>query len=287
MTDKRRVHKKLSSKQIIGKIVVGIIGIITCLLMIFPFYYMVTSSFKTMEEYLNPIPTIIPHSISFDGYKAIFSKINIFGKFFLNSLLVSLVIPLIQIIVCLPASYALARLKFKGRNLIFILFISSMMIPGQLTIIQNYVTMSKLNLINNLGSLILLGIFSPLCIFTMRQFLMTLPKELEEAGKIDGCSTFQNFLYIVAPLSIPIISVNLILCFNGVWGDFFTPMIMLKSQASMTLPVGLTVIMGALKTQDPTVLMAALTISCVPVTIIFFIFRKRLMAGIASTGLKM
>lgn len=275
------------TKKITGKIIVVLICLAVCVVMLFPFYYMVISSFKTMEEFMQPVPTMFPHTFTFAGYKLIFDKIEIFGRFFLNSVIVSLVIPVLQTLVCLPAAYALARLNFRGKNVIFILFISAMMIPGQLTIIQNFVTMAKLELNNNLLSIILLGIYSPLCIFMMRQFFLGLPKELEEAGKIDGCNAFKNFLFVVAPLSLPIISTNLILCFNGVWGDFFTPMIMLKTQASMTLPVGLTVIMGALKTQDPTVMMGALTISCLPVIIIFFVFRKRLIGGIASTGLKM
>ncbi len=273
--------------KIAEKIYVILVAVIVCTLMLFPLYYMIMSSFKTMEEYMQAIPTFFPHTFSFKGYRAIFEKIDIFGGFFKNSVYVSVLIPVLQTVVCLPAAYALARLRFRFRNVIFVLFLSSMMVPGQLTIIQNYDTIVKLGLVNNVNSLVLLGVFSPLGLYLMKQFFMTLPRELEEAGKIDGANCVQNFLFIVAPLSAPIIAVNLILCFNGVWGDFFTPMIMLKSQRSMTLPVGLTVIMGALRTQDPTVLMAALTISCLPVIIIFFVFRRRLIAGIAMTGIKM
>ena len=274
-------------KRAIGKLGVFLIGAVVCIFMLFPFYFMITSSFKTSAEYMSPQPTFFPHDFSVFGYKTIFAKIDIFGRFFLNSVYVSVLIPLLQTVVCLPAAYALSRLNFRGKNLIFMLFVVAMMLPGQLTIIQNYRTIVKLKLINNLNSLVIISIFSPSCIFMMRQFFLGLPKELEEAGKIDGCNTFQNFLHIVAPLSVPTIVVNLILCFNGVWGDFFAPMIFLKQQTAMTLPVGLTVIMGALSSQDPTVLMAALTISCTPVMIIFFIFRKKLISGIASTGLKL
>ncbi len=270
-----------------GRTVVVLVCIVICTLMLFPLYYMLMSSFKTMEEYMQAVPTFFPHAFSFKGYSAIFEKIDVFGGFFGNSIYVSVLVPILQTAVCLPAAYALARLRFRFRNLIFVLFLSSMMIPGQLTIIQNYNTIAKLGLLNNVNSLVLLGIFSPLCLYLMKQFFSTLPRELEEAGKIDGCNALQNFLYVVAPLSAPIIAVNLILCFNGVWGDFFTPMIMLKTQRSMTLPVGLTVIMGALRTQDPTVLMAALTMTCIPVLIVFFVFRNKLIAGIAVTGIKM
>ena len=275
------------ARQIIDKIFVILICTIICIIMLFPFYFMVTSSIKETSEYVNPVPTLFPHSFSTWGYALIFNKIDIFGKFFLNSLYVSLLIPVLQTVVCLPAAYAFARLKFKGKNVLFFILISAMMIPGSLTIIQNFRTMSELHLINNLNSIVLISIFSPSCIFMMRQFFLSLPKELEEAGKIDGANAFQNFLYVIAPLSVPTITVNLILCFNGVWGDFFTPMIFLKQQQSMTLPLGLTVIMGALGTADPTVEMAALTITCIPVLIVFFVFRKKLISGISTTGLKM
>jgi multiple sugar transport system permease protein len=202
-----------------------------------------------------------------------------------NSLYLSL-IPVLQILVCLPAAYALSRLKFFGRDVIFMLFMSAQMLPGQLTAIQNYVTMAKAGLVNNLNALILLGIFSPLCLFTMRQFFLGLPKELEEAGKLDGCGVLRNLLYVIVPLCLPVVAVNLILCFNGVWGDFFMPMILLKRPAVMTLPVGLTVLLGALRTQDPTVLMAALTLTCLPVVVIFFAFRRYFLEGIAMSGVK-
>jgi len=288
ITDFIKKHKTgiMTAKTIFGRVLVTIICVIVCFFMLFPFYYMFTSSIKTAEEYMSPIPTFIPRDLSIFGYKTIFKAIDIFGRFFSNSMYVSVIIPLLQTVICLPAAYALARLNFFGKNAIFMMFVVAMMLPGQLTIIQNYRTIVKLNLVNNLNSVVLISMFSPSCIFMMRQFFLSLPKELEEAGKIDGCGVFRNFLYIMAPLSVSTIAVNLILCFNGVWGDFFAPMIFLKRMDSMTLPIGLTVIMGALKSQNPTVLMAALTITCVPVLIVFFVFRKKLIAGIATTGLK-
>lgn len=148
MNKLKNVNTRKISRVVINSLVVVLCTII-CVVMLYPFYYMITSSFKTMNEYLSPVPTILPKEFTIESYKAIFGKIEVFGKFFLNSLYVSLLIPILQILICLPASYALARLKFKGRDLIFILFISSMMVPGQLTIIQNYVTIVKLDLVNN------------------------------------------------------------------------------------------------------------------------------------------
>lgn len=285
MKQNRVERKKL--KTIPLRILEFILGALICIIMIFPFYFMVISSFKTMSEYTAAVPTLIPMNFSFDGYQLVFSNMKVFGRMFLNSLTLSTVIPILQTVVCLPCAYALSRLNFIGKKFVFILFISAMMFPGQLTIIQNFSTMTQLKLINNLMSVILLGIYSSGAIFMMRQYLLSLPKELEEAAKIDGCGVFRSFLHIIAPLSLPIVTTNLVLCFNGVWGDFFGPMLLLRSKESMTLPVGMKYIMGQLGSSTPTANLAALTIMCIPVIIFFFIFRKKLIGGIANTGLKM
>lgn len=264
-----------------------IFGALICIVMLFPFYFMVISSLKTMTEYTAAVPTLIPHEISLDGYKLVFSNMEVFGKMFLNSLTLAIVIPVLQTIVCLPCAYALARLNFKGKQFIFILLICAMMFPGQLTIIQNFSTMVELQLVNKLSSVILLGIYSSGAIFMMRQYFIGLPKELEEAAKMDGCNAFLSFIYVAAPISLPIVSTNLVLCFNGVWGDFFGPMLLLKKREVMTLPVGMKYIMGQLGSTTPTANLAALTVMCIPVIIFFFIFRKKLIGGIANTGIKM
>ena len=279
--------KRKKLKKIPLSVLGYIFGATICIIMIFPFYFMVISSFKTMSEYTAAVPTLIPTKISLEGYQLVFSNMKVFGRMFLNSLTVSIVIPILQTIVCLPCAYALSRLNFVGKKFIFILLICAMMFPGQLTIIQNFSTMTQLKLINNLMSVILLGIYSSGAIFMMRQYLLSLPKELEEAAKIDGCGTFRSFLYIIAPLSLPVVTTNLVLCFNGVWGDFFGPMLLLRNKESMTLPVGMKYIMGQLGNSTPTANLAALTIMCVPVIIFFFVFRKKLISGIANTGLKM
>ena len=193
---------------------------------------------------------------------------------------------LLQTIVCLPAAYAFAKLRFPGKNIVFMAFMGSMMLPGQLTIITNNITMVDLKLVNNLMSVILLSIFSAFAIFMMKQYFMNLPKDLDDAAKIDGCSIWGAFLFVDVPLAMPIVSVNLILCFNSAWGGFFLPMIFLRKMEVMTVPLGMTVLQGAYNTESKAVLVAALMLSIVPVVIIFFLFRKQLIAGIATSGLK-
>lgn len=264
-----------------------IFSVLIAVIMIYPLWYMVTGSFKDPIEFVKTPPTFFPEEATLDNFKEVLGKTSLLGTFYKNSFIVSLAIPVLQTVVCLPAAYSFARLRFPGKNFVFMMFMGAMMVPGQMTMITNYVTMIKLNLVNSLTALILLGMFSTLAIFMMRQYFMNLPKELEEAAKIDGCSEFGAFLRIAAPLAKPIIAVNLILCFNGTWGDFFGPMILLRSTEKMTLPLGMTIIQGAYATTSRSVVVAALTLSIVPAMTIYFLFRKQLISGIASSGLKM
>lgn len=284
-TDKFK--NKYWRKRAIAAAVKLLIGLVVAVIMIYPLWYMVTGSFKDPLEFVKTPPTFLPKEPTLDNFKEVLGKTSLIGTFYANSFTVSLTIPVLQTVICLPAAYAFARLRFPCKNLIFMLFMGAMMLPGQMTMITNYITMIKLNLQNELISLILLGAFSMLAIFMMRQFFMNLPKELEEAAKIDGCSEFGAFLRIAAPLAKSIVAVNVILCFNGAWGDFFGPMILLRSTEKMTLPLGMTIIQGAYATTSRAVVTAALTLSIIPSAIVYFVFRKQLISGIASSGLKM
>lgn len=280
------INKKISkSLYVVFKI---FLYAVILFIMLYPLWWLFTSSIKSSNEIIRTPPTFFIHDPTLAHLRIIFAKIEILGGFFFNSLYVSITIPIVQTAVCLLAAYAFAKLNFIGKNVIFLLFIGSMMIPPQLTMITNFITISKeFKLLNNLLSLQLLGTFSALAIFMFRQFFMTIPKDLEDAAKIDGCGTLNLFWRIAVPLAKPIIFVNFILCFNGVWGDFFNAMIFLRKTEVMTLPVGLTVIQGAYNTQSLGVTVASLALSTVPVIIIYFIFRKQLISGIATSGIKM
>lgn len=275
----------------IKKIFLSVFKLFVCIIvgtvMLYPFWWMLTGTFKTAGEIIRIPPTFFPHEFTFENIKFVFQSADIVGKMYINSFIVALSVPLLQTIVCLPAAYAFAKLKFPGKNIIFMFFMGAMMLPGQLTMITNYSTVIKLNLINKLSGVILLGIFSSFAIFMMRQFIAGLPRDVDDAAKIDGCGFWGAFLRIGVPLSVPIISVNLILCFNAAWGDFFTPMLILRRMEKMTLSIGMTVIQGAFGTQSRAVTVAMLTMSIIPVIVVFFVFRDKLIAGIATSGLKL
>lgn len=257
-------------------------------MMIYPLWWLLSSMLKTSQEIMAIPPTFFPSYITFENLGVVFQRIDILGKMMINSFYVSITIPIFQTIIALFAGYAFARIKFKGRNLIFILFIGSMMIPPQLTMITNYITIANgLKLMNNLLSLQLLGMFSAFSIFMFRQRFLTIPQELEEAAKIDGCGTFGTFFRIALPLAKPVIYINLILSFNAIWGDFFVPMMFLRKKEVMTLPIGLTIIQGAYNTQSIGVMVAAIGMTTIPSILVYLIFRKQLVLGITSTGLKL
>lgn len=263
-----------------------LLAFVVACIMLYPFWWMLTGAFKSALEISELPPTFFPREPTLENFDVIFGQADVFGQMYINSIIIAIAVPLLQTIVCLPAAYAFAKLRFPGKNIVFMAFMGSMMLPGQLTIITNNITMVDLKLVNNLMSVILLSIFSAFAIFMMKQYFMNLPKDLDDAAKIDGCSIWGAFLFVDVPLAMPIVSVNLILCFNSAWGGFFLPMIFLRKMEVMTVPLGMTVLQGAYNTESKAVLVAALMLSIVPVVIIFFLFRKQLIAGIATSGLK-
>jgi multiple sugar transport system permease protein len=162
-----------------------------------------------------------------------------FGLFFLNSLKVAGLITLGQLVTCTLAAYAFARLRFPGRELLFGIYLSSLMVPSQVTIIPLYILMRNLGLIDNHASLILPALASAFGIFFLRQFFLTIPRELEEAAIVDGAGLLRVLLVIILPLSQPALAALAIFTFNYYWNDFFAPLIFLNSPQNLTLPVGL------------------------------------------------
>lgn len=286
MTGSRLARPRFSAPGLLVWLIKTVLLTITCIIMIYPFVWMISASFKSVSEMYQIPPTIIPLAPTLDNYRVVMEKFGLLANMYKNSLFIATTITLLQIITCSAAGFVFARMRFSGKNLIFNLFMASMMIPGFLTIIPNFIIMRNLHLINNQWSLILLGTFSAFGIFFYRQFFLTLPLELHEAARIDGCNFFQSFLFIHLPLARSVIAVQAILTFNGAWGDFFGPLIFLKSLEKMTLPLGISLIQGVYSQQSPAVLVATLVVAIIPVIIVYMFAREHLIAGIATTGMK-
>ena len=257
------------------------------IIMIYPFIWMVSASFKEVAEMSQIPPTVIPRNPTIKNYLVVFQQMGLLAAMYKNSLIVSTSITVLQTLTASLAAFVFAKMRFPGKNFIFITFMAAMMVPAQLTIIPNYFIVKALGLMDSLGSLIALGAFSAFAIFLIRQFFMSLPLELDDAAKIDGCGYFRSYLLIHFPLAKSVLSVNAILCFNGAWGDFFNPLIFLKSIQNMTLPLGLSMLQGMYSQQSPAVNVATMVVALIPVLIVFLIGRKRLIAGVATTGMKM
>ncbi|NLE43257.1 MAG: carbohydrate ABC transporter permease [Chloroflexi bacterium] len=257
------------------------IGITT----IFPFYWMVATSFKE-EQKVFRIPTQwVPDPFVLDGYEYIFTRLP-FGTFFLNSVKVSVLSTIGTILASSLAAYAFARVRFKGGGVLFIIVLGTMMIPYHVRMIPSFIIMHRLGLIDTHASLWLPAFFgSSYSVFLMRQYLMTLPEELMDAAKIDGCSHFGIYARIVLPLSKPILATVALLTFMGSWNNLLGPLLYLNTEHMHTLTLALTRFRGHNYTYW-TYMMAGATITVLPIAIVFILTQKYFVQSVTLTGIK-
>jgi multiple sugar transport system permease protein len=230
-------------------------------------------------------PAIIPTTFDISNYKLLFEKVR-YLAFFQNSVYVSVMTTIIQAFVCTMAAYAFSRLNFPGKNMIFILFLTAMMIPVQVTTIPRFIFMSKLRLINTHMALILPALYSALGIFLLRQHMLTIPKSYDEAAYIDGAGRIWTFAKIIVPMSKPSIVVIAVMTFINTWNDFFNPLIYINSRAKMTIPLGITQITGSFNSGNQGAVIAAVMLSLIPPLLFYIIGQRWLMRGIAIGGIK-
>lgn len=191
-----------------------------------------------------------------------------------------------QLITCSLAAYAFARLRFPGREIVFGIYLSSLMVPGQVTIIPLYILMKNLGLVDNHAALILPGLASAFGTFLLRQFFLTIPRELEEAAIVDGAGLLRVLVTVILPLSRPALAALAIFTFNFFWNDFFAALIFLDSPQNLTLPVGLSVLQGQYGGTSPAVMLAGVCMAIIPVLVVFLVGQRYIVEGITLTGLK-
>lgn len=274
------MKKKLSMK----KILVYILLFIGALIMLVPFIWMVSTSFKNTQEVFTFPPQLFGERIVWENYTQISDRFD-YVKYFTNSVIVSAWVVFFQVLTSASAGYAFAKMNFKGRDKIFLLYLSTMMVPVYVTIITNYIQMSKYGLVNTLWSLMLPASVSAFGTFLMRQFFLTVPTELIEAAKMDGCNPLLIFFKICLPMAKSTIATLAIFCFMGTWNDYFTPLIYLNDSEKFTIPLGLANMQGLYSTNWP-VLMAASVISVLPVLIAFLFAQDAFVKGVMMSGLK-
>lgn len=273
-------------KKTIGKIVIYLILIIVSITMLVPFLWMILTAFKTVGETLQVDPfVLVPKVWQVENFKKVIDAMD-FVKLYYNTLLMIALRVLCAVLTATLSGYAFARLNFKGKNFMFGLVLFQMMIPVQIFIIPQYVMVSKLHLTNSVWGLLFPGIVTAFGTFLMRQAYMTLPKDLEEAARIDGCNIPKTFLLIMSPLTRS--SMVALGIFTAVFAykDLMWPMIVCPDSKKTTLASALAKMNGQYSQKYPELMMAAL-IACVPMIILYIFFQKQFIEGIATSGGKL
>lgn len=252
--------------------------------MLFPFLWMLSTSLKEPSQVFTASLGIIPSPVIFNNYIEAWNAIP-FGRFYLNSIYIALAVTAGQLVTSSMAAYAFSRLRFPGRDKLFFAYLATMMIPGMVTTIPVFILIKQLDWLNTYKALIIPCIFTAYGTFMLRQFFMTLPSELEDAAKIDGCSLWRIYWQIILPLSKPALATLGTFTFLGNWQSFVWPLIVTSTEEMKTLPVGLSYFQDMYST-NWTLLMAGSVIVLVPALVVFIFNQRFITKGIALSGLK-
>lgn len=268
-----------------GLFVLLLLGAVT---MAAPFFWMVSTSLKEAGQVFVEAKVWwqewLPSTFVWENYSKVW-KVVPFARFYLNSIFVSVCVTAGQVVTSAMAAYAFARLSFPGRDRLFFGYLATMMIPGAVTMIPVFILLRYLGWIDSYKALILPGIFSAYGTFMLRQFFLTLPKDLEDAAKIDGCSYRRIFWHIILPLSKPALATLTTFTFMGSWMNLMWPLIVVDTHTKYTLPVGLAYFQGVHGT-DWTLLMAASMMMILPILVVFLFNQRFFVEGIKLTGIK-
>ncbi|NQX70363.1 carbohydrate ABC transporter permease [Paenibacillus alba] len=277
----KRTRKRIG----LGRIVLDGGLLILSFLMLVPFLWIIATSLRLPKDSFSLPPSIFPTAWHISNYAEVFAKVP-FVDFISNSLKICVIIVIGHIFISSMAAFAFSRIAFPGRNVLFLIFLSGLMIPGQVTIIPQFIMMSKLGLIDSHLALILPGLINPFGIFMIRQTMMSISFSFDEAAYMDGASRLWVFLKIILPMSFPAVVVTSVISFIAHWNDFFRPLIFLNSFEKMTLPIGMTALTGAFGTGNLSAILAGVTLSLI-VPLLFYIFgQKYLLDGMTAGGLK-
>ncbi|MCR2812593.1 carbohydrate ABC transporter permease [Microbacterium sp. zg.Y1090] len=270
---------RLSSAALYTAVVV-IVGAL-----LLPFVWVVFGSFKTQGEFLSDPGAWFPQSFQVQNYVDLFVEEG-FGLYFVNSAIVSVVAVSANVLFSSMAGYALAKLEFRGKNLVFSLVIFAWIVPYVAIFVPQFLVIVQLGLVNTLSGIIAPLLVTPLSVFIMRQFAYSLPTELLEAGRVDGASEARLFFGIFLPLSGPPVATIAILSFLGSWNSFLWPLIVAQSEGTFTLPVALAVASQASNTTEFGILLAGAVVVLLPVLILFLFLQKYFIQGVATAGIK-
>ena len=276
----------MSPRRILSAIVVHGLLLAGSFMALLPFFWMVITSLKSPEDMFTMPPEWIPNPITFDAYERLFSLIP-FARQFFNTLFVTVVIVLGQLLFSSMGAYAFARLRFPFREQLFLLFLATLMVPTVVTLIPTFIIIREFGWINTYMALIApAALGSAFATFLLRQFMLTIPEELEEAAKLDGAGHPTIFFRIILPLVRPALAVVAVFAFIYFWNDFLWPLVAINSESMKVLTVGIATLAASHYGTDWGVLMAGSVLTVLPLVVVFFLAQRQIVEGIASTGLK-
>jgi len=274
----------LRGREIAYKLSTYTLLIAGALIMIMPFLWMLSTSFKPPNEVLSMPPKWVPSIFEWQNYVEAWNAAP-FGRYFFNSFFIAITVTIAEVITTTLAAYAFAKMDFLGKNVIFIALLGTMMIPGEMLLVPNYITLTSFGWIDKYPALIVPWIISIFGIFLLRQFFMTIPDELWDAARIDGCGRLRYLWRVIVPLSRPGIAAVALFKFIGSWNAFLWVLIVTNTPKMRTIPVGL----SYFRTEAGTYygqMMAASTMAILPILILFFFTQRQFIQGIARSGIK-
>ncbi|MEU4232914.1 carbohydrate ABC transporter permease [Nonomuraea sp. NPDC026600] len=268
-----------------GRALVYIVLVIAVVATLIPFVWMYLGSVKTQSELLRRPPTWWPETFTFENFATWFGRLN-FQTFFLNSVIVAVFTVLGTLLFCSMVGYALAKLDFAGKRVLFLLVLITLMVPGVVTFIPLFVVVSKLGMVSTYPALIIPFLAGPMGVFLMRQFISEIPDALIEAARIDGAGEVRIFTRIILPLCGPALATLAILTFLGSWNNFLWPLVVAQTEDMYTLPVALSLYSVGQNATNYGVLLAGSVLVITPVLLLFVALQRYFIQGIAATGIK-
>lgn len=254
--------------------------------MLLPFMWLFSMSFRPVSEAYKLPPSFLPPNLDFTNYAAVLASRVPFLQVYGNSLLIAVIVTVSQLVTCTLAAFAFARLTFRGRDTLFFILLVGLMFPAQVTILPIYLGYARAGLINQPIGLALMYLTSSFGVFLMRQFMLSQPKALEEAALMDGAGYFKIFWRISLPQLRPALSALGIITFTQTWNYYFQARVLLGHEKSMTLPVAMDVLRGYLGSGNLSLVMAAMSMSILPVVLLFLVAQKFVIEGITMSGIK-
>jgi multiple sugar transport system permease protein len=277
--------RETSTQRRIGRVVMWIVLLITAIIALFPLYWLFVSSLTPTTQTIKTPPDFIPIHASIENFQKLFRQAKDYPRWFGNSLLITLSITCFHVFVDTLAGYGFAKKEFPGKRILFAILLSTLMIPPQVTLVPLYIVTRNLNLLNNPLAVILQGTANVLGVFLMRQYIQTLPTELEDAARVDGCTEFGVFWRVILPLSRPAMGALAIFTFVRHWNDYIWPLITLTKSRNYTLPVGVASLQSEFQI-DYGIIFAGAALAALPIIIFFLLFQRYFLEGVRMGAVK-